>query len=246
MANYKTTEKEQGLFLQVNLKEQILPGTFEWTMSRFIDSEVDFSGFDLQYNNDETGAPAIHPRIILKAVLYGYENGQYSSRKIMKLCRDNITMKALTEDTEPYFTTIARFISGNYEEVKKIFTEVLYFCNELKLIDGKMFAIDGCKLPSNASKEWSGTKKELKKKREKIARLVDKLIEQHAEEDKKGGEKEAEAEEKFEEQIKRYNKQIEKLDEFDRTNGPRMGSRGKEVQSNITDNESAKIKGRTG
>ena len=31
-------------------------------------------------------------------------------------------------------------------------------CDELKLIGGDMFAIDGCKLPGNASKSWSGTK----------------------------------------------------------------------------------------
>jgi transposase len=65
-------------------------------------------------------------------------------------------MKALAEDQEPYWTTIARFIVDNGEEIRKVFTETQYFCNELKLIDGKMFAIDGCKLPSNASKEWSG------------------------------------------------------------------------------------------
>ncbi|MDR0909708.1 MAG: transposase [Spirochaetaceae bacterium] len=239
MAKYKKTEKEQGLFLQINLKEQILPGTFEWTLSHFIDTEIDFSGFDLRYNNDETGAPAIHPGIMLKIVLYGYSKGQYSSRKLQDLCRNNITMKALAEDSEPYFTTIARFISGNYEEVKKIFTEVLYFCNELKLIDGKMFAVDGCKLPSNASKEWSGTKKELRKKRDKIAKLVEKLIAQHENEDlKEGGRKDAGDEDKFYEQIKRYKKQIEKLDNFDKRNEPRLGSRGKEIQSNITDNES--------
>jgi hypothetical protein len=44
MANYKETDKDQGLFLAVNLAEQILPGTFEWTMSYFIDNKVDFSG----------------------------------------------------------------------------------------------------------------------------------------------------------------------------------------------------------
>jgi hypothetical protein len=31
MANYKETDKSQGLFLTVNLEEQLLPGTFEWT-----------------------------------------------------------------------------------------------------------------------------------------------------------------------------------------------------------------------
>jgi transposase len=244
MANYRETDKSQGLFLTVNLEEQILPGTFEWTMSHFIDTRVDFSGFDQSYNNDETGAPAIHPRILLKIVLYGYSQGMYSSRKLYRLSQNNIVMKALAEDEEPFHTTIARFIVKNGEEIQKIFTEALYFCNELKLIGGNIFAIDGCKLPSNASKEWSGTKKELRKKREKIAKLVKRLIDQHADDDKKGGEgKNEDGEKKFAERIKRYEEQIKKLDEFDKTHGERKGSRGKEIQSNITDNESAKIQG---
>jgi hypothetical protein len=133
----------------------------------------------------------------------------------------------------------------NGEEIKKIFTEVLYFCNELKLIGGEMFAIDGCKLPSNASKEWSGTKAELRKKREKIAKLVGKLVQQHKDDDEKkdsGGKKEDE-EKKFAERIKRYEDQIKKMDEFDQIYDERLGSRGDEIQSNLTDNESAKIQG---
>jgi transposase len=214
-------------------------------MSQFIDTRVDFSGFDQSYNNDETGAPAIHPRILLKIVLYGYSQGVYSSRKLRNMCRYHIIMKALAEDEEPFFTTIARFIVKNEKEIKKIFTETLYFCNELKLIGGKMFAVDGCKLPSNASKEWSGTKKELKKKREKIGKLVAKLVEQHKEDDDKkdSGEGNKEEEKKFAERIKGYEHQIKKLDEFDKTQGERKGSRGDEIQSNITDNESAKILG---
>jgi transposase len=244
MANYRETDKSQGLFLTVNLAEQILPGTFEWTMSHFIDTRVDFSGFDQSYNNDETGAPAIHPRILLKIVLYGYSQGVYSSRKLYRLCQNNIVMKALAEDEEPFHTTIARFIVKNGEEIKKIFTEALYFCNELKLIGGKIFAIDGCKLPSNASKEWSGTRAELRKKREKIAKLVKKLIEQHKDDDRKDEEGKNEDEEaKFAERIKRYEEQIKKLDEFDKTHSERKGSRDTEIQSNITDNESAKIQG---
>jgi stalled ribosome alternative rescue factor ArfA len=108
-----------------------------------------------------------------------------------------------------------------------------------------MFAIDGCKLPSHASKEWSGTKEELRNKRAKIGRLVEKLIQQHKDDDDKsgGGSGNGEAEKKFAEQIKRYEGQIKKLEAFDRTSPERKGSRGKEVQSNITDNESAKIQG---
>jgi transposase len=127
----------------VILAEHILPGSFEWIMSRFIDTRVDFMGFDQSYNNDEAGAPAIHPRVMLKIVLYGYSQGMCSSRKHHRLCRNNLVMKALAGNEEPFHTTIARFIVRNGEEIKKLFTETLYFCNKLKLIGGKLFAIDG-------------------------------------------------------------------------------------------------------
>jgi hypothetical protein len=38
-------------------------------------------------------------------------------------------------------------------------------CYVLGLIGGELFAIDGCKLPSNTAKEWSGTLEELGKKK---------------------------------------------------------------------------------
>jgi hypothetical protein len=40
----------------------------------------------------------------------------------------------------------------------------LAYADALGLIGKDTFAIDGCKLPSNASKEWSGTHDELRKK----------------------------------------------------------------------------------
>jgi hypothetical protein len=56
-------------------------------------------------------------------------------------------------------------------------------CDQLGLIGKEMFAIDGCKLPSNASKEWSGTHDELKKKRQKIDRAVRRMLQRHREQD---------------------------------------------------------------
>jgi len=86
MAHYKETEKGQGLFLTVNLSEQILPGTYEHTLNRLIDEKLDLSVFDRKYNNEETGAAAIKPGIMLKIILYCYSLGIISSRKIAKMC----------------------------------------------------------------------------------------------------------------------------------------------------------------
>jgi hypothetical protein len=53
---------------------------------------------------------------------------------------------------------------------------VLLVCEEMNLLGGTMFALDGCKLPSNASKEWSGTFHELHKKKQKIEAQVAQLL----------------------------------------------------------------------
>ena len=60
MARFKETEKGQGLFLAVNLEEQIQQGTFEWAASYIID-RADMSLFEKKYNNDEKGACAYPP-----------------------------------------------------------------------------------------------------------------------------------------------------------------------------------------
>ena len=68
---------------------------------------------------------------------------------------------ALSADTRPHFTPIADFISASDKEIIRLFLEVLLTCDSMGLIGREMFAVDGCKMPSNASKEWSGTKEEL-------------------------------------------------------------------------------------
>jgi hypothetical protein len=114
-----------------------------------------------------------------------------------------------------------------------------------------MYAIDGEKLPSNASKEWSGTLKELTKKRDKLEQHMNKMIEQHKELDKNEKAKRIQKPfkktmgddtERREKSIERLEKKLEKINQFLKTAEPKMGAGTNEVKSNITDNESAFIK----
>jgi transposase len=220
------------------LSEQLVPGTFEHTLNKLIDKKLDLSIFDNKYNNDETGAAAIQPGILLKIILYCYSLGIISSRKIAKMCEDNMVVKALAEDTEPHYTTISNFVSGMSGEIEKIFSEVLMVCASTGLIKGKMFAIDGCRLPSAASKEWSGTKEELKEKYNQIKKLSAEIIEKHKKNDKTGKEEAAEKE-----KLKQLEKKANKILEFLKTHEDRKGAGGEIIKSNVTDNESGKIKG---
>ena len=237
--------------MTVNLSEQLLPGTFEWALNYLID-RMDMSLFEKDYHNDETGATAYSPKALLKVIIYCYSMGIISSRRIEKTCKTNITVKALSGDNEPDHSLIADFISKNSEAVTDLFTQVLLQCSTLDLITGEMYSLDGCKLPSNASKEWSGTIEDLTEKKERLKKHIQRILERHKELDKdEEGKKIQEPfrktmgddRERRERSIERMEKKLKRLDDFLGTAKERIGTSGEEVQSNITDEESAKIKG---
>ena len=179
MARYKHYDYGQMKLVPVSFAQQILPGSFEHALNQLIDEHFDLSVFEAQYRNDETGAPAYDPAILLKIILFAYSKGVTSSREIAQLCSDNVVFMALSADSAPHFTTIANFISRQQSEIVSIFRDVLLVCDEQGLIGKQMFAVDGVKLPSNASKEWSGTLEEFQNKALKLEQALDKLLDRH-------------------------------------------------------------------
>lgn len=239
MARYKHYDYAQMKMLPINFDRQILPGTFEHTLGYLIDEKIDLSVFEARYRNDDGGAPAYDPAILLKIILFAYSRGISYSRRIEQLCRENVVCMALSADTVPHFTTIAAFVSSLSTEITTIFRNILLVCDEAGLIGREMFAIDGVKLPSNAAKEWSGTKADLKKKAEKMQRAVEHLLSKHRASDV--AEVDWAAQAAAERQIKTLNTAIDKVERFLATHEDKIGKSGKPKQSNITDNDSAKM-----
>ena len=69
------------------------------------------------------------------------------------------------------------------DQIKPLFSDALLVCEQECLLD-EIFSIDGCKMPTNASKEWSGTFSELQKRKEEIEGKIKVLVEDHIEKDK--------------------------------------------------------------
>ena len=239
MAKYKPYSYAQGQFIPVFFHKQLQKGTFEYSLNYLIDNTLDLSFFDTRYNNDETGSPAYDPRILLKIILFAYSRGITSSRNIAKCCEENVVFMALSANTKPHFTTIAKFISTMDKEVVRLFVEVLLVCEQENLIGKEMFAIDGCKLPSNASKEWSGTKADLRRKLRKMETAITRMMEKHCSEDTENID--SDSRKKDDQYITRLEKNAAKVRKFLDENDDRKGSGGRPVKSNITDNESAKM-----
>ena len=114
------------------------------------------------------------------------------------------------------------------QEVLGLFRDVLLICDQMKLIGKEMFAIDGCKLPSNASKEWSGTKADFLKKKQKMERAIGRILQKHRETDIK--EKEVDVVEKEKKYIQTLRSQIKKIAEWLDDNDDKPGKKNKTDQ----------------
>src|SRR5512139_2418181 len=243
MAKYRPYDYSQRVMIPVSLEDQLMPGTLEFAIHTLVEDRMDISVFEDRYNNDETGRWAYDPKVLLKVVLFAYSRGLISSRRMERACRENITFMALTCGQCPDHSTIAAFVSSMKDEIMPLFRDVLLVCDESKLLSGTLFALDGCKVPSNTSKEWSGKISDLKRKKEEMEKQVKALLRQQVEADQRG-EEEGKAEEGESlldraKQMERLKKKAKRVGKFLKEHGVRLGRNGKEVKSNVTDNESA-------
>jgi transposase len=77
--------------------------------------------FHRKYRNDETGRLAYGPAILLKIILFAYSTGITFGREIQWCCQTNIIFKALSCDTVPHFTTLAKFVSQHADDIEESF-----------------------------------------------------------------------------------------------------------------------------
>lgn len=241
MAKYKPYDPSQDAMVPISFRKQLVPGSLEFAINELVDRHMNISIFDANYKNDETGSPAYDPKILLKIVLLAYSRGIIFSRRIEQACRENVTFMAISCWTTPDHSTIAAFISSMKDEIVSLYRDILLVCEEENLLGGSHFSLDGVKLTSNASKESSGIFSDLKIKQEKLEKKVKELLESHELADKRAKEEGTEGERR-ERQIKRLERQSKRIEKFLSENKPRLGQRKKEIQSNVTDNESAKMK----
>jgi transposase len=237
MAKYKTYNYDQMVMIPISLQNQLEAGTLEYTINELVENNIDLSVFEERYQNDDTGATAINPKILLKVILFAYSRGMISSRQIERACGENILFMALSCGYRPDHSTIAHFVSSMQQEIESIFGNILLVCEELDLLGGTHFSLDGVKLPANASKEWSGTFKELKRKRDKLQGKLRQVIAEHIRQDGLAGPES----ERRQKQKKRLQRQVERLSEFLQEQKPKAGKGRREIQSNVTDNQSAKM-----
>jgi transposase len=240
MAKYKRYDYKQSLMIPVSLEEQLVPGTLEFAIHTLVERRMDMSVFDDNYQNDETGRSAYDPKILLKVVLLAYSRGLISSRAIERACCENVLFMAMSCNQRPDHSTIAAFVSSMKDQILPLFCDILLVCEQENLLGGTFFALDGVKLRSNASKQSSGRLSDLKKKKDKIHQKVERLLKEQIDADKDDDDDFAGPSAR-ERQIDKLQKQADRIESFLKQNDKKIGANKKELNSNVTDNDSAKM-----
>jgi transposase len=233
MAKFKRYDYSQKVLIPVCLEEQLVPGSLEFAIHMLIETRMDMSVFEGKYKNDATGRSAYDPKILLKVVLLAYSRGLISWA-----CCENVTFMALSGNQRPDHSTIATFVSSMKDQILPLFCDILLVCEQENLLGGTFFALDGVKLPANASKESSGRVSDLKNKKDKIQQKVKRLLEDQIDADKDDDD-DFGGPDRRQRQIDKLKKQADRIENWLKQNDAKISSNGKELKSNLTDNESA-------
>ncbi len=131
-------------------------------------------------------------------------------------------------------------LAGLGSDIESLPSKPNAVCDEQGLIGKSLFAVDGCKLPSNASSTWSGTRADLARKAEKMEKAMAYLLDAHRRQDAGQNEDTLTARER--QQIETLSRNRQKIRSALADFKPRLNRKGEELKSNLTDPDSATMK----
>ena len=180
MANFKEYNQKQGMFLTL-VPDELLESEHP---ARIVDVVVENLNLDEIYAYySEVGNEAYHPKMMMKILFFGYQQGIFSGRKVENNLKVRADFIFLSGGQIPDFRTINLFRIRHKKVLPDLFAQVVLLCNKLGMIDFENLAIDGQKIRANASFKQNYNKKRLKKKYNKIKDGIEKLVEKEITED---------------------------------------------------------------
>ena len=121
---------------------------------RLVNTMIDGIDLKLILNAYEGGgASNYHPRMMLKALIYGYLCKKYSSRDIERELKENICFMWLCGMQQPDHNTLNRFRKGQLKDtVKTVFAHILSMLIEEGYVRMQDYFVDGTKMESVANR----------------------------------------------------------------------------------------------
>jgi transposase len=144
-------DREQSFLMPPDVREWLPEGHLVWFVIDAV-AEMDLEAFYAAYRVDGRSRPAYDPSMMFALLLYAYARGTRSSRQIERACEEDVACRVLAAQQRPDHATIARFVERHQDAIASLFGEVLSLCAKQGMASVGVIAVDGTKLPGNASR----------------------------------------------------------------------------------------------
>jgi transposase len=179
-ARFRRVDRDQQYLLPPDVREWLPPGHAALFLVELIES-LDLSAFVARSGTSrDRGRPAYHPQVMVGIALYASMTATMSSRRIERALATDVGFRVVAANERPDHVTICRFIVRHKDLLEDLFAQVVWLAGEAGLIDVTLIALDGTKLPGDASRSRNRSLGQL---REQFAGWADEVEANDAAED---------------------------------------------------------------
>jgi transposase len=160
--NFLYPQRDQPLLLPVDMREWLPEDDLVYVVLDAV-AALDLGEFRRGYRADGHGRAAFDPEMMVALLLYGYCQGERSSRVIEKRCVRDVGYRVITGGLRPDHATIARFRARHQEALGGLFSQVLRLLAAEGMVSLGTLSLDGTKLAGNAAHKASRTLPQIEK-----------------------------------------------------------------------------------
>ena len=167
-------EFNQHLLFPTNIFD-LLPKGHECFLYAELFQLIDTSSLESLYSIK--GQNAYHPKLIVAILIYAYSQGVFSSRKIEKRCKEDLSFMFTAQMNCPNFRVLSDFRKDHGDFFQDCFKQTVKLAIELKLASLGHISLDGSKFKAETSKHKAMSYGRLQEKEQALSAEIADLIE---------------------------------------------------------------------
>jgi transposase len=150
--NFLYPQRDQPLLMPVDMREWLPEDDLVFVVLDAV-AALDLGEFRRRYRADGHGRAAFDPEMMVALLLYGYCQGERSSRVIERRCVRDVGYRVIGGGLRPDHATIARFRARHEKALGGLFSQVLRLLAAEGMVSLGTISLDGTKLAGNAAQK---------------------------------------------------------------------------------------------
>src|SRR6201995_998064 len=160
--NFLCPQRDQPMLMPVDIREWLPEDDLAFVVLDAV-ATLDLGEFRRSYRADGHGRAAFDPEMMVALLLYGYCQGERSSRVTGKRCLRDVAYRVIAGGLHPDHATIARFRARHETALGGLFSQVLRLLAAEGMVSLGLLSLDGTKLAGNAAQKANRTLPQIEK-----------------------------------------------------------------------------------